>query len=87
MRAATLFREGEGRLPKDLDELFARGLPTGCSADQGSKDLFGHPMLYAPAADGRSFAVTSLGRDGKPGGAGTAADVRRGSGEGERSRK
>ena len=75
-RAVGLFREGEGRLPKDLDELFARKLPTGCSADHGAKDLFDHPLLFAPAADLKSFTVTSLGKDGKPGGSGANADVK-----------
>lgn len=73
-RVVTLFREGEGRLPKDLAEVFARKLPTGRS-DDATKDLFAHPMTYVPAADGKGFAVGSLGRDGKAGGKGPDADV------------
>ncbi|WP_245863702.1 type II secretion system major pseudopilin GspG [Caulobacter mirabilis] len=39
------------------------------------KDPWGRPLEYAPTADGLSFAVRSLGSDGKKGGSGAARDL------------
>ena len=56
--------------------MFAHPLPTGCGRDhKPSTDLFDNPMTLKPDAKGKGFTVTSLGRDGKPGGSGTSADV------------
>jgi general secretion pathway protein G len=38
-------------------------------------DPWGHPVQYAPSADGQSFTVTSLGRDGAPNGTGLDKDL------------
>jgi general secretion pathway protein G len=38
-------------------------------------DPWGNPVVYSPSADTRWADVLSYGEDGKPGGAGTAADV------------
>ena len=37
------------------------------------KDAWGHPFTYE--SDGKEFTLTSFGRDGKPGGEGTDADI------------
>jgi general secretion pathway protein G len=39
-------------------------------------DPWNRPIRYAPADDGATFYVESLGADGKPGGAGVDRDVR-----------
>ncbi len=40
-------------------------------------DPWGNPYVYRPvAANGRDFELYSLGRDGRPGGAGDNADIR-----------
>ena len=74
-----LFHEAEGRLPESLDEVFARKLPSGRRGDPKS-DLFGNAIAYDRAEDGTSFTLTSLGKDGKPGGEGLDADARVGGG-------
>jgi general secretion pathway protein G len=38
-------------------------------------DPWGHPVQYQVGQDGQSFTVTSLGRDGQPGGTGLDADL------------
>jgi hypothetical protein len=73
-RVVTLYRKAEGRLPKNLAEVFEHRLPTGRSTDP-TTDLFAHPLVYEPAEDGRSFRILSLGRDGKRGGRHADADV------------
>lgn len=37
------------------------------------RDVWQHPYRYW--SDGNTFAITSLGSDGKPGGEGDAADI------------
>jgi len=40
------------------------------------KDPWGNPYIYvSPGSEGREYEVTSLGRDGKPGGEGPDADI------------
>ena len=73
-KVVSLFREGEGRLPKDLAEVFAARLPTGRS-DDPKTDLFGHPLEYAVDAERGTFSLRSLGKDGRPGGRGADADA------------
>jgi general secretion pathway protein G len=73
-KVVALFREGEGRLPADLAELFQHRLPTGRS-DDPANDLHGRPLRYEASPDGKTFAIRSLGKDGKPGGRGPDADV------------
>lgn len=41
----------------------------------GLTDPWGRPFLYQPAAEGDSFEVVSLGRDGEEGGEGENADI------------
>jgi general secretion pathway protein G len=38
-------------------------------------DPWGHPVQYQVGQDGQSFTVTSLGRDGQPGGTGLDRDL------------
>lgn len=69
-----LFRAAEGRLPKDLEEVFSHRLPTG-KGGSGTQDIYGGPLEFEPAKDGSGFVLTSRGKDGKPGGGGADADV------------
>lgn len=39
------------------------------------KDLWGNPYVYKPENDGRTYALTSFGSDGMPGGIDHAQDV------------
>jgi general secretion pathway protein G len=45
--------------------------------ESGLTDPWGQLYLYAPAEGGNTFEVASLGRDGKEGGDGEDADIRR----------
>ena len=58
------FAEKNGALPKALSEL---GLPI-----EATSDHTGKPFIYE--VDGRTVAISSLGADGKPGGAAFNAD-------------
>ena len=40
------------------------------------QDPWNHPLIYKVEADGQHFYIETLGADGKPGGSGTAADIR-----------
>jgi general secretion pathway protein G len=39
------------------------------------QDPWGHPVLYSLSGDNLTFTITSLGRDGAPGGAGLDKDL------------
>ena len=43
---------------------------------KGVNDPWGHPVLYVLTDEGNHFYVQSLGSDGKPGGSGTARDIK-----------
>lgn len=58
------FAEEKGALPETLQEL---GLPTEATSDHAGK-----PFVYE--INGRSVTISSLGADGKPGGAAFNAD-------------
>ncbi len=67
------------RLPTKLIELSERELAADdlClsnEAGDGYLNPWGHPYVYVVDADGKSFHITSYGRDGKFGGAGDEAD-------------
>lgn len=38
-------------------------------------DPWGNPYVYKPAEDGSGYALSSYGKDGRPGGEGDAADI------------
>jgi hypothetical protein len=76
-KVVTLFRQGEGRLPADLGEVFRHKLPTGRS-DDPANDLHGRPLRFVAASDGKTFTVSSFGKDGRPGGRGLDADTEAG---------
>ena len=83
--SVVAFRSDVGRYPTDAEGLAA------LLRDPGSADGWTGPYLrdnkslldpwqgaitHHPAADGRSFYVTSLGADGKAGGSGVDRDLR-----------
>jgi general secretion pathway protein G len=70
-----LYREDTGDWPADLNALT---LPDGNGPYLGGEhvnDPWGRPMVYRIAADGRGFELAILGRDGRVGGVGPAADT------------
>lgn len=84
--AVEQFRSDVGRYPTKAEGLTAlRTEPQGAAdtwtgpylKDQKMlSDPWGRLILYAPAEDGSSFYVESLGSDGKPGGSGVNRDIR-----------
>jgi general secretion pathway protein G len=70
-----LYREDTGNWPADLKALT---LPDGNGPYLGGEhvnDPWGRPVVYRIAADGRGFELAILGRDGRVGGVGPAADT------------
>jgi hypothetical protein len=63
-----IYLEKEGRLPKSLDIL-----PVRQGYANSTTDGWDRPLIYQ--IDGDGFTLTSLGRDGVPGGTGDDADV------------
>lgn len=61
----------ERRYPPDLTQL-----PTLDDRGNDTKDAWGRPLLYEVGPDG-VITLTSLGRDGRPGGTKADADIRR----------
>ena len=45
-------------------------------AGEAPRDYFGRPFLYTPPTSDRPYTLSSLGRDGTPGGMGEDADTR-----------
>jgi general secretion pathway protein G len=80
--AVEKFREEQEKLPAKLDDLRIRPAwvkagkwPDRGYAAHGETDPFGNPLVYKPAADGKSFELKSLGADGAEGGTGPDADI------------
>lgn len=75
------FKMDVGQYPAKLDELVTQ--PSGKAGWLGPyakpvelNDPWGKPLAYAvPGEGGRAFSLTSLGRDGKPGGDSVDADI------------
>lgn len=83
-RALGTFRLEVGRFPSSEEGLAAlRSAPPGLVNWNGPyldkpvpPDPWGRPYLYrVPGTEGRDFDITSLGKDGAPGGSGDAADI------------
>ena len=79
----SLFKDDIGRFPTQEEGLKALVANPGSvqgwlgpylKSDKALNDPWGHPLVYAAAADG-SVTVTSLGADDKPGGTGVDADI------------
>jgi general secretion pathway protein G len=85
-----MFRTDVGRFPTAGEGLKALvEAPAGAEGwvgpylrkTKGLNDPWGRPLIYAaPAQEGGEATVTSLGADGKPGGAGLNADITSGEG-------
>jgi general secretion pathway protein G len=82
--SVEMFRSDVGRYPTSGEGL--QGLvaePAGAAGWTGPylknpqvlQDPWGHPVQYTVSPDGQSFTVTSLGRDGAPGGSGLDRDL------------
>ena len=75
------FQLDTGKLPSKLDELVTE--PAGSSGWLGPyakpaelNDPWGHPIDYkVPGEDGKEFDLSSLGKDGRPGGSSYDADI------------
>ena len=74
------FKMDVGRYPAQLDELVTA--PAGGSGWLGPyakalelKDPWGNAIGYKVPGQGKPFELTSLGRDGKPGGSSVDADI------------
>jgi general secretion pathway protein G len=83
-RALGAFRLDVGRFPTNEEGLAAlRTAPTGATKWNGPyidkpvpMDPWERAYSYrSPGSEGRDFDITSLGKDGAPGGTGDAADV------------
>ena len=78
----NMFKDDVGRFPTQQEGLQALVTGTGINgwlgpylkSDKALNDPWGHPLVYAVAADG-SVSVTSLGGDDKVGGTGTDQDI------------
>jgi hypothetical protein len=73
---SSLGSVGTKALPKSLEEVRgALSLQAGFQWDEKGRPLdgWGRPFLYS--TDGAKFVITSLGRDGKPGGLGLDCDL------------
>jgi hypothetical protein len=71
-KAISAFREQRRRLPSTLGEL--RELPDAEVAEDGAVyDGWDRPLVYV--VEGDRYTLTSLGRDGRPGGVGLDSDL------------
>lgn len=73
--AVESYREQRGSLPATLDALQDLPQAEGFFDDEGNiyPGSWGHPLVYS--TDGEHFRLISYGRDGKPGGRGSDADL------------
>lgn len=78
-REVWTFRERTGWLPATLGELSEATEPDGARWWSWN-DGWGHPLVYS--VEGNDYALTSLGRDGSPGGTGLDSDLTRRSSQG-----
>jgi hypothetical protein len=69
-REVHSFRQRAGRLPVTLHERFAASGPAADSSWRWEEG-WNHPLRYS--IEGEEYALTSLGRDGSPGGTGSTA--------------
>ena len=72
--ALANYLNDNGSLPLRLtepNEVSRMGIRT--DSNSAALDEWGHPLIYQ--RDGNTFVVTSLGRDGKPGGMGLDCDI------------
>ncbi|WP_425477153.1 type II secretion system major pseudopilin GspG [Solilutibacter silvestris] len=76
------FKADTGHLPAKLDDLVTAPTANGTgwlgpyAKTNDLKDPWGHDLLYqVPGQNGKPFTVTSLGRDGVPGGSSVDADL------------
>lgn len=83
-RAVDTYRIDMGRFPDANEGLQALVKPPADPAHWNGPylrkelplDPWGHPYVYrVPGANGREYAIESLGRDGQPGGTGEDADL------------
>ncbi len=83
-RAVDTYRIDMGRFPDANEGLQALVKPPADPARWNGPylrkelplDPWGHPYVYrVPGANGREYAIESLGRDGQPGGTGEDADL------------
>jgi len=68
-RAIQRGRSGRRGWPTSLDRLMPHLLA------EPPIDPWGRPLIYEPKASGRGYLLQCLGSDGRPGGAGEAADL------------
>lgn len=81
--AVGQFRLDTGRFPSTEEGLSALETPpAGATGWRGPylrqkvpNDPWGHPYQYRSPAEGHEFEVSSLGKDGRPGGSDEAADL------------
>lgn len=82
--AVEMFRSDTSRYPTDAEGLGALLAEPGTidgwtgpylKNPKQMQDPWGHPLQYKMDADGRSFTVISLGRDGAQGGSGVDKDL------------
>ena len=75
--ALDSWRDDNGTYPKNLDALLTDG-PAGLGPYRKRSDLldpWGRQIIYLPHARGRGFQLSTLGADGREGGAGGDSDV------------
>ena len=68
-RAIQRGRSGRRGWPSSLDRLMPHFL------GEPPIDPWGRPLIYEPKTSGRGYVLQCLGSDGRPGGAGEAADL------------
>jgi general secretion pathway protein G len=73
------FENDTGNLPGSLDDLVSSNVAGWLgpySKPAELKDPWNHPFEYQVPGDGQPFDLTSLGKDGKPGGTSVDADIK-----------